>query len=74
MNLFCEVHDFMRAVIVVTENAFDAVVREDTTFRIEGIPEGEHTLAIWHPDHETVERTVTVTSGGTARVEVELGR
>ena len=74
VNVFCEVHDFMRAVIVVTENAFHAVVREDGTFRIEGVPAGEHTVAIWHADHETLERTVTVTSGGNVRVEVELRR
>ena len=74
VDVFYEVHDFMRAVIVVTENAFHSVVGEDGTFRIEGVPEGEYTLAIWHADHETLERTVTVTSGITARVEVELRR
>ncbi len=74
VNVFCEVHDFMRAAIVVTDNAFHAVIREDGTFRIEGVPEGEHTLAIWHADHETVERSVTVTRGGIFHIEVELRR
>lgn len=74
VSVFCEVHDFMRAAIVVTENAFHTVVGEDGRFRIEGIPVGEHTLAIWHADHETLELTVTVTSGGTVRVEEELKR
>lgn len=74
VNVFCEVHDFMRGAIVVTENPFHAVAAEDGTFRIEGVPAGEHTLAVWHPDHETTERTVRVTSGGTTTVEVELRR
>ena len=74
VNVFCEVHDFMRASIVVTENEFHAVVGDDGTFRIDGIPAGEHTLAIWHADHETLELTLSVTSGGTTRVEEELKR
>lgn len=74
VDVFCEVHDFMRAVIIVTENPFHAEVGEDRSFRLAGVPPGEHTLVVWHPDFRPVERRVTVTSGGTARVEVELTR
>jgi hypothetical protein len=74
VSVFCEVHDFMRGAIVVTENPFHAVVAEDGTFRITGVPPGEHVLAIWHADHRVLERTVNVTSGGTFRIEVELRR
>ena len=74
VEVFCEVHEFMRGAILVAENPFHAVVGADGTFRIAGVPEGEHSIAFWHPDHEQVERRVVVTSGGTARVEVELQR
>lgn len=74
VSVFCEVHDFMRGAIVVTENPFHAVVAEDGTFRIEGVPDGEHTIAFWHPDTETTEQTVVVTGGQTNRIEVELKR
>jgi len=74
VEVFCEVHEFMRGAIIVTENPYHAVVASDGTFRIEGIPPGEHTLTIWHPDHRPLEQRVVVTSGGTARVEVELRR
>lgn len=74
VEVFCEVHEFMRGAVLVTENSLHAVVGADGTFRIPGVPGGEYTIAIWHPDHEAVERRVVVTSGATARVEVELQR
>ena len=72
VELFCEVHDFMRGIIVVTENPYHAVATEDGSFSIEGIPAGQYTLVAWHPDYETVEQSVTVTDGGSLRIEVEL--
>jgi plastocyanin len=74
IQVFCEVHDFMRAAIVVTENPYYAVVAEDGSFTIEGVPVGDYVLIAWHGDHGEAERTVTVTDGGNARVEVELKR
>jgi len=74
VELFCQVHEFMRGAIIVTENPFHAVVGEDGTFRIEGVPEGVHTIAFWHTDHQPLERTVMVTAGGTALLQVALER
>jgi plastocyanin len=73
VNVYCEVHEFMRAAIIVTENPFSAVVGEDGRFVIEGVPPGEYTLVVWHADLGTVEETVVVPDGGAARVSVELG-
>jgi len=74
VEVFCEVHEFMRGAVLVAENAFHAVVAPDGTFRITGIPPGEHTVAVWHPDHEAAERRVSVSAGGATRIEVELRR
>lgn len=72
VKVYCEVHDFMRAVIVVTDNPFHAVVGRDGAFRIDGVPPGTYTLVIWHPDLGEVDREVTVPADGTVQVRAEL--
>jgi plastocyanin len=74
VEVFCEVHEFMRGAILVAENPFHAVIGADGSFRIAGVPVGEHTIVFWHPDHEPLERRVVVTGGGTSRVDVVLDR
>jgi plastocyanin len=71
VKVYCEVHDFMRGAIVVTENPFAAVVK-DGRFRMEGVPAGTYTLVVWHADLGTVKQQVTVEAGGTAHVHVDL--
>jgi hypothetical protein len=73
VKVYCEVHHFMRAVIVVTENPFHAVVGADGSFRIDGVPAGRYTLVIWHPDLGTVEKSVVVPEGGVVHVHAALG-
>lgn len=74
VEVFCEVHDKMRGVIVVTENPFHAIVGEDGSFRIVGLPPGDHVVAFWSADHRPAQQTVTVRAGSTTTVEVELSR
>ncbi len=73
VRVYCEIHEFMRAVVLVTEHSFHDVVSEDGTFRIEGVPPGEYTLAAYHPDLGALEERIVVPGGGTARVALELG-
>jgi plastocyanin len=72
VDITCEVHEHMHGVIVVTENPYHAVVAEDGSFSIDGVPPGEYTVVAWHVNYQQVERSVTVTDGGTTRIEVEL--
>ncbi len=72
VKVYCEVHDFMRAVIHVVENPFHAIVSEDGSFSINGVPPGEYELVAWHADLDEQAVPVTITDGGTATVEVTL--
>jgi len=74
IEVFCEVHEFMRGAIVVTENPYSALIGADGSFRIAGVPPGEDTIAFWHPEHEAIQQTVTVAGGGTATVQVQMHR
>ena len=51
----------MQAFILIVESDYTAQPDEDGFFIIDDVPEGTHTLVIWHPDHG--EREVTVTVG-----------
>lgn len=73
-RVFCEIHEFMRAVIVVTDHPFHAVVAEDGTFRIDGVPPGEHTLIVYHPDLGSLEERIVVGDRETVRLELAFVR
>jgi plastocyanin len=72
VKVYCEVHESMRAAIVVVENGFWAEPGEDGGFRFEGVPPGTYTLVAWQADRGEVEREVVVPAEGTVRVELEL--
>lgn len=72
VKVYCEVHEPMRAAIVVVENEFWAQPGADGAFRIAGVPAGTYTLVGWHVDGGEEEREVRVPADGVARVEIEL--
>jgi len=72
VKVYCEVHEFMRAIIVVTESPFAAVAEGEGRFRIAGIPPGTYTFVVWHPDLDPVERRLRVTAGQVTRLDAEL--
>jgi hypothetical protein len=73
VRTYCEIHEFMRGVVLVTDHGFHAVAGEDGAFRIAGIPPGRYTVRAYHPDFGAVEVPVTVTAGATVSVSLELG-
>lgn len=74
VSVHCEIHGHMRAVVLVTNHRYHAVVADDGSFRIEGVPPGTYVLSAFHPDLGTTELPVTVEAGLRTRVAVELAR
>ncbi|MFQ5537363.1 MAG: carboxypeptidase regulatory-like domain-containing protein [Gemmatimonadota bacterium] len=72
VKVYCEVHEFMRAAIVVTENPFAAVLDGDGRFRFAGVPAGTYTLVAWHPDLGMAEREIRVEAGGALHIDLDL--
>jgi plastocyanin len=72
VKIYCEVHESMRAAVVVTENPFHALVAADGTFTLAGVPPGRYSLVVWHVDLGEARAEVTVAAGGTARVDLTL--
>ena len=72
VKVYCEVHESMRGVILVTENRHWARPDAEGRFRLEGVPAGRYTLVAWHADRGEKETEVTVPASGVVRVELEL--
>jgi hypothetical protein len=62
----------MQAWILVAENPYYAVTKEDGAFAIKDIPPGKYTLVTFQPHTGTTETPVTVEAKKTNSVTVEL--
>ena len=44
----CEVHSWMTCYLAVFEHPFFAVSKEDGTYTIKNVPDGDYTIHFWH--------------------------
>ena len=72
VKVYCEVHDFMRAAILVLENPYHTVVAADGSFSINDVPPGDYELVAWQADLDEQVVSVTVRASGTEQVAVTL--
>jgi plastocyanin len=72
VKIYCEVHPWMRAAILVLENPFYAVAAQDGTFSIRGIPAGHYGLVVWNVDAGSKKVGVNVSAGDTCEIQVLL--
>jgi plastocyanin len=73
VTLRCDIHDHMRALILVLETPHFVVTGEDGSFALEGIPPGRHVVKAWIDSRTVREQTVEVGDDGTV-VRVDFPR
>ena len=56
----CDVHDWMRAHIVVLDTPHFAVTGGDGRFTIDGVPPGKYTLVAWHELYPAVRQPIEI--------------
>lgn len=66
--VFCEIHKWMRAAIVVLQNPFYAIADEDGSFRISNVPAGSYKVTVWHSERGRKTFNVSVPARGNATV------
>lgn len=71
-QIFCEIHEWMRAVIVVVENPFYAVADADGNYEIKDIPKGSYQLLVWKIDHKKAVHNVNIPAEGTVELNFTL--
>lgn len=71
VRIYCNIHPQMSAFVQVMPSPYYAWAAPDGSFTLEGVPPGNHTLAVWNERGET-SRPIMVTEQGASGVVVEL--
>ena len=71
-SIRCDIHPGMLAWICVSESGWAAPVDRKGQFRIEDVPPGTYTLAVWNAHLPGAERKVTVLDGKTVEESFAL--
>lgn len=74
VELLCNVHLEMGAYIVVVKNPYFVRSGSDGSYRIAGVPAGQHRLRCWHEHFPSEERIVQVPEAGSVTVDFFMGR
>jgi hypothetical protein len=70
LKIRCDVHPWMLAHVVVTNNPYFGISGEDGRFKIEGIPAGEYVLEAWHERFGKKTSPVRIAPSQTLKVSV----
>ncbi len=72
VEIFCDIHSYMSAYIIVLDNPFFAKPDSHGYFKIENIPPGTYTMKVWHQRLHSEDESVTISPGGTTTVHPVL--
>lgn len=69
VTLRCDIHEHMRALILVLATPHFVTTDEEGRFRLSGLPAGRYTLKAWVDSRTTHEKPVELKSGSTLHVD-----
>jgi plastocyanin len=69
VTLHCDIHEHMRALILVLATPHFVVTDPEGRFRLTGLPPGRYILKVWIDSKTTLERPVDLTADATLRVD-----
>jgi plastocyanin len=69
VTLRCDIHEHMRALILVLDTPYFVMTDTDGRFRLRGLPSGHYTLKAWINSKTTRERPVELKSSETLHVD-----
>ena len=75
VSLGCNIHDWMSAHIFVADNNFYSLTDEHGKALIEAVPNGQHSLQIWHEeldgDLERFSKIIKISADETVQLKIE---
>lgn len=69
VNVFCDIHSYMFASIIVLDNPWFSLPADDGAYSIAGIPPGSYDLTFWYGRKKVSTKRVTVRYGQTTTVD-----
>lgn len=69
VSVKCDAHEWMQAYVFVATNPYAVVTGKNGSFSLEGVPAGEHAVKVWHEKFGEKDGKVTVTAGGSAKLD-----
>ena len=72
VNVFCNVHSTMSAIVVVRNTPWFAQPSVDGSFTIGNVPPGDYVLHLWHERAPESTKPVTVTAAGLQLADLQL--
>ena len=70
VTIRCDIHEHMRALILVLDTPHFATSDAEGRFRLSGLPPGRYTLKAWLSSKTTLERPVEITGRSTLRLNL----
>lgn len=70
----CWVHPSMKGWVYVNQNPYEAVVHDDGTYTIEGVPPGHYQLAVWNSHYVAKTVSIDVKAGKVTTADFNLER
>ena len=69
VKLYCEIHEHMRANILVLDTPYFVTTTPEGTFKLENLPAGSYVLKAWVDDKDVRSLTVELKAGETLKVD-----
>jgi len=69
VKLYCEIHEHMRATILVLDTPHFTVTGEGGRYALTNLPPGQFTLKAWLDERKILEKPVTLKDGETLKVD-----
>ncbi len=72
VKVFCDIHSYMYATILVLDNPYFAVPDVDGDYSIDDVPAGTYKLSLWYGRKKVATKSVVVVEGKSTTVNFEF--
>jgi len=71
VKVYCDIHSYMYATILVLDNQYFTVPDDDGSYMIRGIPPGHYEISFWYGRKKISSQLITIEEGKSSRVNFE---